>query len=97
MFDQGKGTVFFFFTGKSLCPTVEPREKPQGGGVFIWASLKIAQKIQIKTPPLIVCFHNFGLSEEIRFQNIFNQTDQKMTPPSKSGSFFDLRVILVLF
>ena len=48
--------------------TVEPREKPQGGGVFIWASLKIAYKFQIKTPPLIVCFDNFGPSEEIRVQ-----------------------------
>ena len=36
--------------------TGEPREKPQGGGVFIWASLKITQQFQIKTPPLIFCF-----------------------------------------
>ena len=46
--------------------TGEPREKPQGVGVFTWASLEITQKFQIETPTLILCFLNFCLSEEVR-------------------------------
>ena len=38
--------------------TGDPREKPQGGGVFIWASLKY---FEIKTPPQVVYFRYFGL------------------------------------
>ena len=39
--------------------TGEPREKPQGGGVFIWASLR---NFQIKTPPYDLIFQYFCFS-----------------------------------
>ena len=37
--------------------TGEPREKPQGGGVFIWASLR---NFQIKSAPQDLNFQYFG-------------------------------------
>ena len=31
--------IFSYFVDKTKCSTGDPGEKPQGGGVFIWASL----------------------------------------------------------